>query len=137
MLTDLELGWLAGLLEGEGYFGYDKSNSTKVIELCMADEDIIYRAAVMISKVTGKQPNINFVPPKTESRVPTYRFKISGKSAVKIMKLLVKLMGSRRRKRIWQALNGYQGVKRLSREQEQAIHNVRSFLKIPKLEAVS
>lgn len=44
-MTDLELGWLAGLLEGEGSFSchYGQGHHNHVISLNMTDQDVVGR----------------------------------------------------------------------------------------------
>ena len=38
----MELGWVAGLLEGEGYFGH-RRNGDLIIQIAMTDGDVIKR----------------------------------------------------------------------------------------------
>tara|TARA_R110000868_G_scaffold31411_2_gene115234 strand:- start:38 stop:553 length:516 start_codon:yes stop_codon:yes gene_type:complete len=72
-LTEIDIAWIAGLLEGEGYFGIDnRKRNYKVsssppapfIKISMVDEDIIQRLSKLLDKsyfspsrktVTGKQ----------------------------------------------------------------------------------
>jgi len=73
-LTEIDIAWIAGLLEGEAYFGidnrskdrYEVSNSppSPFIKISMVDEDIIQRLSKLLDKsyfspsrktVTGKQ----------------------------------------------------------------------------------
>nr|YP_010835622.1 hypothetical protein NQY40_pgp021 [Ulva meridionalis]WFS80090.1 hypothetical protein [Ulva meridionalis] len=59
-ISEIEIAWLAGLFEGEAYFGLDKRskkrylNSTSppapFIKIAMTDEDIIYRVAKLLNK---------------------------------------------------------------------------------------
>lgn len=111
MITDNELYWLAGLLEGEGSFqcgSYSKNLNLRV-SLQMTDEDVVLRALVLIQRITGRQYSIYEYSPKREGRrcLTAYRVTVYGKDAIKVMKKVVRLMGQRRRKRIWQLLNGY------------------------------
>lgn len=61
-LTDLEAAWLAGLLEGEGYFCDSTHAKTKncgcAIRLSMTDMDVVYRVFKMIpgGSFKAKQP---------------------------------------------------------------------------------
>jgi hypothetical protein len=50
-LTETEVAWLAGLLEGEGcfYFNPRKKNPDTKIQLSMTDKDIVERVAKMFS----------------------------------------------------------------------------------------
>jgi hypothetical protein len=73
-ITETDIAWIAGLLEGEGYFGidnrskdrYEVSNTPPApfIKISMVDEDIIQRLSKLLDKsyfspsrktVTGKQ----------------------------------------------------------------------------------
>lgn len=73
-LNDVQIAWLAGLLEGEASFGIDARSSLRyknstcppapTIQLSMVDEDVIAKVAKMLCKdyfcpnrktVTGKQ----------------------------------------------------------------------------------
>ena len=103
--SDAELGWLAGLLEGEGYFGIIRNHGklngdrTKVylyprIGVSMTDRDVIERVARFWS---GK---VSVVKPAGVSKKTSYRTHLFGKRAVRMMRLLRPLMGERRRKQI-------------------------------------
>jgi hypothetical protein len=95
------LCWLAGLLEGEGYFGIIKN---WVAERCyryprlgvtMTDPDVIERVAKVLDA------NVyNLKPQGTGAKLPQYRISISGSRAVLWMKQLYPLMGRRRRAQI-------------------------------------
>ena len=113
MLTDLELGWLAGLLEGEGYFGLRSDSGTHQVKLEMTDEDVVLRALILIQRITGNQHNITEVNRKDKKAhyQPTFVIALYGKDATKVMKKVVKLMGWRRRQKIWQTLNNFRPVK--------------------------
>lgn len=109
MITDIEFGWLAGLLEGEGYFGLRSEASTPQVKLEMTDEDVVLRALILIQRITGKQHNLTYVKRKDKKAhyQPTFVIALYGKDAIKVMKKVVKLMGWRRRQKIWQTLNGF------------------------------
>jgi len=59
-LTEPQIAWIAGLLEGEGYFGIDqrsskrytnsKSPASPFIKIAMVDEDIIARLSTYLDK---------------------------------------------------------------------------------------
>ena len=59
-LSDIEIAWLAGLLEGEGSFGIDDRSATRYedstapavprLELSMVDEDVIAKVARLLRK---------------------------------------------------------------------------------------
>lgn len=108
-LTDLEVGWLAGLLEGEG--GFQFGGGSQTIRLEMTDEDIVLRAAALIHKLTNHLPNVRFQYRGNRDHSGTYIFSISGPVACQVMKLIVPYMGYRRRQRIWQVLNRHKAKK--------------------------
>jgi hypothetical protein len=120
MLNNIEIAWLAGILEGEGYFGFNGSSKSlnPSIQVSMVDRDIIERIADLFAAVKGKKCNIMEIDrfTKINSNWQTqYKVEISGKPARKIMLLVVKLMGFRRRQKIWQILNGYKTIQKADR----------------------
>lgn len=109
MLSDLEIGWLAGILEGEGCFLLDKRSPKVAVE--MVDEDVINKVALIVERLTGKQFHINQRPPTGFGIQDRYHFQVSGESARIVMRAVVRHMCYRRRQRIWQVLNGYKQEK--------------------------
>ena len=61
--TGTELGWLAGIYDGEGYIGFSRQNSKKVrsirpdVQLVNCDPDIILKAKDILNKI-GINPYI-------------------------------------------------------------------------------
>lgn len=61
--TDLEIGWLAGIYDGEGYIGFTRQNSKKVrsirpdIQLVNCDPDVILKVRKILNKI-GINPYI-------------------------------------------------------------------------------
>jgi hypothetical protein len=108
-LTDMELGWLAGLLEGEAHFDYGAMSQR--VKLGMADEDTVLRVAAVIYKLTGKMPTVSSEEPRNKNHSTIFRFAVSGETARIVMRAVVPHMSYRRRRRIWQALNKYKEVK--------------------------
>jgi hypothetical protein len=101
MLTS-DIEWLAGLLEGEGYFGM-KTKSNPQICLDMGDEDVVARMArVVRGKCLGPYK------PGPRSVIPRYRTNVSGVKAVGLMMTLHGLMGRRRQSQIERALLTWQ-----------------------------
>lgn len=103
VLSEFELGWLVGLLEGEGYFAYD--NRTQHVVLGMTDDDIVFKAASMIVRLCGGPCDV-FMELRDHS-VDMYKFRVSGERARIVMRTVVPHMGYRRRQLIWRALNKY------------------------------
>lgn len=99
--TQIELAWLAGLLEGEGCFNIGSDKYPVGIALAMTDEDIV-------STVAGWW-NVSYNSPKTqkEHHKQSYRCAIRGKSAVDLMVILLPFMGERRSTQIQKAIDSY------------------------------
>jgi hypothetical protein len=117
-LSDFELGWLVGILEGEGHFGLYTSH---VVEVNMTDEDTICRIASMYERILGVSVDTMWIPRKRGQEV--YSVRIYGERARTIMRLVVMHMSYRRRQKIWQCLNGY-------RSQRQNVVNILEVLNI-------
>lgn len=91
MTTIKDVAWLAGLLEGEGTFGY--FNGTPTIQIAMTDRDVIDRAA--------KTMGIKVRAPWTPKRGKTvYKCGACGVKAVSWMMTLYSLLGERRRNKV-------------------------------------
>jgi hypothetical protein len=108
-LSDYEIGWLVGLLEGEGYFAFIGKHWRVTIE--MVDLDVIQTAGMMFAKMTGKEQKIYAKPIKFEGAQQSYQIQVTSKDSHEIMEMLVPYMHSRRRSRIWQCLNRYSAPK--------------------------
>jgi hypothetical protein len=102
-ISDLDLHWLAGLLEGEGTFlaGPPSAPRSPVIQFWMTDRDVIERAAVMLDSP------VFLVKPRRAHWKIAYGVRVSGSRAVVWMRRLRKLMGTRRREQIDRALASY------------------------------
>ena len=104
-ITDLELGWLAGLWEGEGHFGYDR---TQLAHLRMIDLDVIMKMKALTERVLNLPKPITLLHHTVrKDEQQTYGIQTYGAVARAIMRLLLPLMGDRRRAQIWRSLNGY------------------------------
>ena len=91
-MTNEELVWLAGLLEGEGYFRLGNGNSPCIV-LCMTDRDVVIRAQnIMGGNLSTRQQRPNH---KLQ-----YILRLYGRPALVIMKLLLPEMGLRRAQKI-------------------------------------
>lgn len=98
------IAWLAGLLEGEGYFALQKNGNYLIprIQLTMTDKDIVERAAAFIGTTAKAQP------PSTPNRKPTWRLTLAKRSILEpLLKELLPYMGKRRQTRIKEMLNFY------------------------------
>jgi hypothetical protein len=104
-MTEIEIAWLAGLLEGEGcFFGAHNgkrsrgiNNSCKVY-LSMTDLDVVKKAGGLIGvEVRSYQPN------RPNSKM-AHRLQIHGDKAVSLMQAILPFMGERRSKKIQELL---------------------------------
>ena len=108
-IDDIELGWLAGLLEGEGHFGYDR---TQLCHIRMTDYDTIVRCKSLIERVFNLSKPITLLTQNgRKNGLPTYGIQTYGATARGIMRLVLPLMGKRRRAQIWRSLNEYRPKK--------------------------
>jgi hypothetical protein len=104
-MTESELAWLAGLLEGEGSFlrgTPSQPNNIKVV-LQMSDKDIVEKAAKLMSHAH----TYNAGKPKEDHWRQMYHAKASGRRAAELMLELKPYMGKRRATQIDRALNGF------------------------------
>lgn len=103
MTTELDLHWLAGLLEGEGSFlKPTPSHPNQLrISLQMTDEDVVSR----VSALWGIK--YHAVTPANPNHKTIYVINLRGKRANEWMITLFPLMGQRRRKQITEALKTY------------------------------
>jgi hypothetical protein len=92
MTTAAEIAWLAGILEGEGHFGY--MAYTPRVDLWMSDEDVIQRAASLVRKAVSVRK------PQNGKIRPLYGFTACGAHAIGIMLTTYTLLGYRRREAI-------------------------------------
>ena len=106
-ISDFELGWLCGILEGEGTFGFN--SGTQRIGLQMTDEDAVYRVASLFERITeglAEVHSVNRTQPNPNHK-DMFGLMICGERARVVMRLVVNHMSYRRRQRIWQSLNGF------------------------------
>jgi hypothetical protein len=105
-VTDFELGWLIGILEGEGTFIYSPKQTHRVT-VSMGDEDTIDRVIDIMSRLINAYVAKGQIEPRRIEYSVMYTANISGERARTLMRHVVKHMSYRRRARIWQALNKY------------------------------
>lgn len=109
-LTETDIAWIAGLLEGEGYFGidnrskgrYEISNTPPApfIKVSMVDEDIIQRLSKLLDK--------SYFSPsrKTVKGKQVYTLHIGEKEKVLfILQKILPYMGVRRGERITECIS--------------------------------
>lgn len=105
-IDDIDLGWLAGLWEGEGHFGYDR---TQLAHLRMTDEDTILKCKSLIERTFSLPKPITLLYSHTgrSNESETYGIQTYGATARALMRLVLPLMGKRRRAQIWRSLNEF------------------------------
>jgi hypothetical protein len=117
-MSDQELYWLAGLLEGKGSFmcGPPSAANTITIALTMTDADIVARVAALWSvsfhEVGQKRGRIR-------GWRPAFHAHLRGEAAAELMRRLHPLMGQRRQKQIESALASYNPYARCKLRPEQ------------------
>ena len=112
-LTETDVAWIAGLLEGEGYFGIDnrskdryevsKTPPAPFIKVSMVDEDIIQRLSKLLDK--------SYFSPsrKTVQGKQVYTLHIGEKEKVlSILQKILPYMGVRRAERITECISHLQ-----------------------------
>jgi hypothetical protein len=100
--------WLAGLLEGEAYFGLhpaSKNSLTPVVELNTVDHDVILRVQRVYRERYGIAVNVHVRPPRQQGYQPQYHLACFGPSARRVMRDLAPLLGERRRARLAELLD--------------------------------
>lgn len=106
-LTEVDVAWMAGLLEGEGSFVKRKVGGLPAISIQMTDEDVIARLADMWGVKYHRS---------TDSRNPDWKpcfsCAIRGSNAVEVMKLVVPHMGARRSKKIRSLMDEWEATER-------------------------
>ena len=92
-MSNADLAWLAGLLEGEGSFG------NWGIEVCSTDRDVLER----VSRLWGDRPIWIRSQAKSNIRCQPktlYRVTLPLRSAIPLLRVLINQMGSRRQLQI-------------------------------------
>jgi hypothetical protein len=99
---DLAVSWLIGIIEGEGWCGFD---STQRVEIKMVDKDVIEKCASIIHFIVGGDRLRIAIKPEIEHQ-DQYRVAIQGARARALMREIAPFMGERRRGVINLALQG-------------------------------
>ena len=100
-MTSTEVAWLAGLLEGEGYFAVQGSSiGSPIIQLLMTDRDVVDRVAAVF------QTNVNTVK-RYEGRKQAYRVNAYGSRAAGLIMTIYPFLGARRRAKVKEVLAGW------------------------------
>ena len=92
MTSEAEIGYIAGLWEGEGYFTLVDGSAPR-IRLAMTDYDVLVKAAVIMSIDVIKIRVVRKSGPKLKT---LYAFDLNGRDAIKWMRIIRPHMGIRR-----------------------------------------
>jgi hypothetical protein len=126
-MTNLDTAWLAGLLEGEGYFQITKPRhhhpTQVVIRLSMTDEDVVKKVAKLLSVPVNHKA-------RTTKRKAIYSISLSKRDEVeKVLLQILPFMGSRRAQRIHECLDAIrkrrQVIAETRKEQQIRAANIR------------
>jgi hypothetical protein len=95
-----DLIWLAGLCEGEAYFGA-RPNGYPRMSVEATDRDVVGRCAMLMGgKVRARMQ-------RNERSAPTYVTEVTGDKAIAVMEMLLPHMGARRSSKILEIMFGY------------------------------
>lgn len=124
-MTELEIAWLAGLLEGEGCFRVRKSGGYKgsvSISLQMTDEDVVKRVADLFgTKIWGPHG------PYGASKLETWQTLIIGHEAAKLMEKLLPYLGRRRGEKVKTLLIHQKTLRDLSPNKNPVCHPEKKY----------
>lgn len=108
MSRELDIAWAAGLLEGEGCFGWYGTRSKQgwnlkgypCVTVCSVDRDVIERvASIFDGSVREEKP--------TSTGKPVWEFRAINQRAADIMVEIFPLMGVRRQEKIKEVMASY------------------------------
>ena len=119
-LTEIEIAWLAGLLEGEGSFHFTMVGKcpNNRIQLSMTDKDIMERVAKMFFTT------FSTLPPQGLMRKNKnyYRVYICGANSRAVMRAIRPFMGQRRKKEIDKQLAAWETRQTKTRKDKSAFN---------------
>ena len=110
MRTVRDIAWLAGLIEGEGSFGFKKGCPR--IEIQMTDADVVSRAA----SVLGVKPRAPWI--RKDGYKPVWACCAFGSRAIGWMMTLLPLLGERRRARIAEIVSLWRNAPNIPKAQK-------------------
>ena len=93
---------LAGIFEGEGWFGLNRTNKLNytpvaVLEVQMSDEDVVKK----FQRYCNTNKKIHFKPKRKEHYKDQYRFTLSGTRALQLMEEMLPYLGIRRKEQYY------------------------------------
>jgi len=127
-----DIYWVAGYLEGEGYFGYGKANGhrskslTFKISVGSTDRDVVEKASRILSGIVRLHSNGNGIR-NGYAKKQVYDFTIHGSKAIQWMMTIYPLMSIRRKARIketilaWKSYTSSRDVTKVMKKSSQVI----------------
>ena len=107
MTSTLDIGWLTGLLEGEGWFGM--SDRSLAIVVGMTDRDVVERAAILLGGyVYGPEDRTKIKP----HWLPFWKAQVKGPQAAAWMMTMYGLLGRRRQGQVRNAIRKWRAMRR-------------------------
>lgn len=104
-MTEVEIAWIAGIIEGEGSitiknYGSERPEDYPILRVAMTDEDIIRR----IHRITNVG-NVNYTADRGPNRKPCWTWAVRARDDVKeMLQAIFPWMGIRRSGKIEEAL---------------------------------
>ena len=105
-MDEIERAWLAGWLEGEGSFNFDRTVSQLSVSACSTDRDVLERVRSLLGG------NIYAAKKPQEHHRQPWHWRLTGECSAELMAELRPLMFERRRGQIDIALAGYENRRR-------------------------
>lgn len=111
-MRTLDICWLAGLLEGEGWFGAPRKGASLKIGVQSSDRDVIERAAALLGgpvygPYTTSGHNLKSASTRDEPYKARFTTVVSGRVAAGWMMTLFPQLSTRRRERVSQSLKAW------------------------------
>ncbi len=90
-MNDKELGWAAGIIDGEGCISINK-NLKGIGYTIRLSVNMTHMKTIDNLQKIFKLGSINFVPARCKQWKDTYRWEVSGRNAIEIIKLVYPLL---------------------------------------------
>ena len=113
-MKEQDLHWLAGLMEGEGFFSKVQKSQKTYVAIEMTDEDVVNRVSKLL------KVGVQEIPPRKQGYKTSYRCRVYGPKAIDLMKSLRPHMGKRRQAKIDSLLASYNPKKKILLDEEKA-----------------
>lgn len=107
-LMPSQVGWLAGIYEGEGSCAITSGRAIRV-EIVMTDKDVVDRVCALVGFGV-----VHTLTQRNEKHKPVYRWSIGSSEAVEFLTLILPMLGKRRSARAKDAITNWQTNKKQS-----------------------